>query len=113
MRIAAGELDRRITICRAEMIDDGTASVEGPAAPIGKRWAKKTDIRDGEKMAAGENATDLASRFLVRSDSLTRTIGGKDVIQYKGRSFFVVGVKESGDREDGIEITTSSRSDQA
>lgn len=113
MRISAGELDRRILIFRADDVDNGTATVAGDPVFLGKRWAKKTDIRDGERLAAGENGADLASRFLVRSDSLTRTLGGKELIQYKDRFYHVVGVKESGDREDGIEITTSTRTDQA
>lgn len=113
MRIAAGELDRRIEIYRVGDVDDGTATVSDEPTFLAKRWAKKTDVRDSERLAAGENGATLASRFLVRSDSVTRSLGGKDVLRYKGRSFEIVGVKESGEREDGIEITTSTRTDQS
>lgn len=109
MRIALGELDKRITIMRAEAIDDGIASVGGPHAEVGKRWAKKTDISDGERMRAGEHASEVTTRFLVLSDSLTRTITGADRIVHAGRTYFVTGVKETGDREDGIEITAGGR----
>lgn len=111
MRIDPGELDKRITIWRASIEDDGTATVEGPPAKIGKRWAKKTDISDAERMAAGENASSVTTRFLVMSDSLTRTITAKDDLRHKGRSYEITGIKESGEREDGIEITTSTRTD--
>ena len=42
-RRSAGEFDRRISIWNAGLIDDGTATVQGPLAEVGKRWAKKVD----------------------------------------------------------------------
>lgn len=111
MRI--GELNRLVSIERSSRIDDGTASVDGPAISIGQRWAKKVDISDGERIAAGELGTFLASRFVMRADALTRAIGGKHVLRYQGTPYYVVGVKELGRRGKAIEITTASRSDQA
>lgn len=112
-RIPPSELDKRITFVRAVAVDDGTAKVPGEPAPIGSRSAKKTDIGDSERLSAGENATNLTSRFLVRADSLTQSIGGKDTIEYGGRSYTIVGVKDSAKYLDVIEITTASRSDQS
>lgn len=111
MRI--GELNRLVSIERASRIDDGTASVDGPPVTIGQRWARKTDISDGERVAAGELGTFLASRFVMRADTLTRSIGGKNVIRYQGTPYYVVGVKELGRRGKAVEITTASRSDQS
>jgi head-tail adaptor len=115
MRIAAGELDRRIIIMRPGLVDDGTATVPGGLAEIGRRRAKKTDVSDGERVRAAEQSQDITTRFLVRSDALTRTITGKDVVIYRGRSgdipFEVVGTKESIERDDGIEITATARPD--
>lgn len=112
MRIAAGELDRRIEIWRSAMVDDGTATVPGPPVRIGSRWAKKTDVSDGERVRAAEQGQEITSRFLVRSDELTRTITGKDMLVYRGRPHEVTGTKESDEREDGIEITAVARPDQ-
>ncbi|WP_235529551.1 phage head completion protein [Sphingomonas sp. Leaf242] len=112
MRIDPGELDRRIELWRSADVDDGTATVKGEPAKLTARWARKIDVKDGEKASAGENAATLASRFLVLSDSVTRTLNpASDTLRYKGRSYEIVGVKESGERDDGIEITTSSRTD--
>ncbi|AHE57427.1 phage head completion protein [Sphingomonas sanxanigenens] len=116
MRIAAGELDRRITILRAESYDDGTATVQGDPRPVGKRWAKKVDVSDGERMRAEQLGQELTTRFLVRVDSLTRTITGKDQIQFRALGgstlvFEVIGTKDSLEREDGIEITAVARPD--
>jgi head-tail adaptor len=109
-----GELNRRISIWRAESFDDGTATVEGEPAEIGKRWAKKQDVSDGERVRAAEQGQTLSTRFTVLSDTLTRTITGKDIIKLDGETFEVVGTKEIGARRhDGVEITTTSRPDDA
>lgn len=114
MRIDPGELDKRIAIWRTVSRDDGVSTVPGEPAELTQRWAKKTDISDGEKLRAGENAASLASRFLVRSDSVTRALNpGTDTIRWKGKVFEITGVKDAGDREDGIEITTATRTDGA
>ena len=110
-RASAGRFDRRISIWRSELVDDGTATVPGEPAEIGKRWAKRSDISDGERMRAGENAQDLTTRWTVRSDSLTRTIAGGDALRHKGVVYEVTGTKEGTEREDEIEITTAARLD--
>ncbi|KZC82889.1 phage head-tail adapter protein [Sphingobium yanoikuyae] len=111
-RRSAGEFDRRISIWNAGLIDDGTATVQGPLAEVGKRWAKKVDVKDGERLRAGENAQELTTRFTVRSDALTRTIIGGFVIKHKGVTYAVTGTKEGREREDVIEITTAARPDR-
>lgn len=109
-----GELNRRISIWRAEPLDDGTATVEGVPTQIGKRWAKRHDVSDGERLRAAQQGQELATRFTVLSDSLTRTITGKDILMCEGVAFQVVGTKEIGARRhDGIEITCSSQPDIA
>lgn len=116
-RTSAGEFDRRITIWRAGLIDDGTATVQGPPVEIGKRWAKKADISDGErfgeKIQAGQNSQNLTTRWTVRSDTLTRSITGADIIKHRGITYAVTGTKERFEREDVIEITTAARPDRA
>lgn len=111
VRMAAGAFDRRVSIWRSERIDDGTATVDGPPAEIGKRWARKADVSDGERIRAKENAQDLTTRWTVRSDSLTRTIAGGDILQHRGISYEVIGTKEGLERDDVIEITTAARPD--
>lgn len=112
-RASAGQFDKRISIWRSEKVDDGTATVDGPPAAIGKRWAKKADISDGERFRASENAQELTTRWTVRADALTRTIVGSDFLMHKGVRYDVVGTKERSEREDVIEITTAARPDTA
>lgn len=112
-RASAGAFDKRISIWRAALVDDGTASVPGDPGLLTKRWAKKQDVSDGEKFKSGENAQELSTRWTVRSDAVTRTIGGGDIIKHKGIVYGVVGTKERQEREDVIEITTAARPDRA
>lgn len=111
MGLDAGSLDRRITILRADAEDDGLSSAPGEMKPIGKRWAKKTDASDGERMRAAEQGQEITSRFLVRDDSLTRTVTGKDTLQCEGVAYAITGTKEYGGRRVGIEITATARPD--
>lgn len=109
--LAAGDLDRRITIMRATAADDGLSSVPGEMMPIAQRWAKKTDASDGERMRAFEQGQEITSRFVVRDDSVTRTITGKDMLVCEGRTYAISGTKEYGGRRVGIEITAIARPD--
>ncbi|WP_100207017.1 phage head completion protein [Sphingobium yanoikuyae] len=111
MGIAAGDLEWLVTIARAPDTDDGVSSVPGEFAGIGQRWAKKTDIKDGERLRAGENAQDLTSRFLFLSDDLTRSITAKDALICDGAIHYVIGAKSWGGRNVGVEVTCSSRPD--
>ena len=116
MRITPGELDKRISFRRAAAVNDGTATVPGEFAPIGSRWAKKTDASDAERVRAAAQSQEITSRFLVRADALTRTVTGKDVLIYHTRSgdvrYEITGTKESVEREDGLEISAVARPDQ-
>lgn len=106
--IDAGELDRRIEILRADTIDDGLSQVTGPFQPIGRRWAKKTDVSDGEQIRAAQVEQSLTARFLVRHDSLTARIDGTYRLTCEGTTYEVTGTKEARGRRVGIEITTAS-----
>lgn len=109
--VSSTDLDHRISIWRSELVDDGTATVPGAPAQIGKRSAKKADISDGERLRAGELAQEITTRWTVRSDALTRSVAGGDTIRHRGRVYEVIGTKEIAGRFVGIEITTAARPD--
>lgn len=114
-RINAGDLDRVIDIMQPEGEDDGLSNVPGAPIFAGRRRAKKTDISDGERFRASQLGQEVTTRFLVRSDTLTRSITGRDSLIYNDGdreiTYAVVGTKEWGDRRDGIEITAVARPD--
>lgn len=109
--LSAAELDHRISIWRSSLIDDGTARVQGPPAEVGRRSAKRVDVKDGERLRAKELGQELTTRWTVRSDSLTRSIAGGDIIKHRGRTYAVIGTKEVPGRLVGIEVTTVARPD--
>ena len=109
--LSTTELDHRISFWRSSPIDDGTATVDGPPAEIGRRSAKRVDVKDGERMRANQQGQELTTRWTVRSDALTRSIVGGDFIKHRKATFAVIGTKEVTGRFVGIEITTAARPD--
>ncbi|KQN37177.1 phage head-tail adapter protein [Sphingomonas sp. Leaf407] len=107
--MATAALDRRIVILRPSLVDDGTATIAGPPAEVGKRWAKKTDVSDGERMRAAQEGQTLTTRFLVRADALTKTIDGTYALTCAGVTYQVTGTKEWGGRNIGVEITATAQ----
>jgi head-tail adaptor len=114
MGMNASKLDRKITILRSELIDDGFGTVQGPFVALGSPiWAHRHDITDGEKWRAAEVAASVTTRFTVRSSAYSRGIKPQDRIRHDGLDFNIVGIKESADgRLQFIELTASARTDQ-
>ena len=108
----AGQLDRRVTFYRVNDADDDLSNNPGEPALIGHRWAQKTDVSDGEQMRAAQQGAQISSRFIVRSDSLTRSLTSQDVLGCEGRLYAIVGIKEHGGRRVGLEISVTSSTDQ-
>ena len=103
----AGAISKAVRAGR-ELVEDASDGAQKLVEATEKLETLAVDVSDGERMRAGQFGQGLSSRFLVRSDSLTRTLSGADIIECAGRRYAVSGVKESGEREDGIEITTST-----
>lgn len=107
----AGKLDRRITLERYGVTyDDFNQPTEG-WAEIGKRWASKEDVSDGERIRAAQVGASVTTRFVVRFDSLTRTITAADRVVSEGKVYSISGLKETEGRRVGIEITASAAID--
>lgn len=108
MGLDAGSLDRRIRVMRSLKMDDGLSAVPGEPVEIARRWAKKTDISDAERVAAASQGMTITSRFLMRWDSLTSTIGGADQLVCEGVTYEVVGAKEAMGRRVAVEVTAKA-----
>lgn len=105
--IDAGELAWRIAIMRRAASDDGMSSAPGEPMEVGRRWARKDDVSDAERVRAAAQQVAITTRFLVRFDSLTATIGPDDQIVCDGMTYEVTGTKEARGRRVGIEITAT------
>lgn len=92
---AIGRLDRLLSIERnTPTTNDLNEEVDSWAEAF-KTWAERKDVSDGESVAAGVLGSSQMSRFVIRSDSLTRTITPKDRISYDGDLWNIKGVKET------------------
>jgi len=110
--MTAALLDRLIVIQR---INEGPKNAFGEPAPsqwdaLTSAWASRKDVSDAEKVTAGVELSVRRSRFLVRSNALTRSVTTSDRLNVDGDPWDIVGVKER-DRNRLIEITAEARSD--
>lgn len=119
--IAAGKLDRRITIRRQAQARDahGEPIKDNLGHPV-LEWcdmttvaASKTDIRDAERIAAQQVGSTVTSRFVIRWSGRVDDLTPRDRLRYPhddGPEWQIVAVKEIGRRE-GLEITAAARND--
>lgn len=107
-----GALDRRITIERATEAENDFGELIETFATYVTLWASRSDVSDAEKLANSELGSALVSRFVVRSNSSSRTITTQDRISYDGATWNIHGVKETAmGRKRYIEITAARNSD--
>ena len=106
--IDARELDRRLKLFRRPVSDDGFSSAPADPQLIKEVWAKKTDIRDGERLAAAQQGQTITSRFLVRYSPLTASLEESDQVECENVRYEVQGTKEARGRKVGIEITATA-----
>lgn len=109
----AGKLDRRVTI---ERVVDGQLNGFGEPGETWSNyvtvWASRQDVSDGEKAGAGQRDSALVSRFVIRSNSQTKTITTVDRLVYDGFTWNILGAKETAHgRNRYIELTASRDSD--
>lgn len=110
MALAAGKMDRRITIQRATITRDEYNEEVPGWADLATVWASYEPIKDGERFRGGERAADLSARFQIRYSATSATITAEDRLIFEGRTYEIEHVKEIGRRE-GLELTSVGRAD--
>ena len=113
--IGAGNLDRRITISmqgEPTGTDGAGHPIYGPPETF-TVWARRIDVSDGERMAAGSVGGFRMARFVVRSSAQTRAIKPVHTLSHEGDEYNIIGVKETQDgRHRFLEITANMDADQ-
>ena len=104
----AGKLDRRVTILRSLVQDDGLQATLSAPLPIGTIWASKVDVSDAERQRSGIIGAEITARFQVRSSEFSRCILPSDLLHCGGVDYDITGIKEIG-RRNGLEITTKAK----
>lgn len=111
--MAAGRLDRRIIIERADLLLETTDAM-GTPVPFWRDlvavWADAKLVSDGERWQAGQTLADRLYRFTIRYSSEVANVDPRDRIQYDGRVWEIHGVKEVGRRQ-FLEITAAARAE--
>lgn len=110
MGLAAGKLDRRITLERFTATPDAYNEPEKSWLTLGVRSASYEPLSDGERFRAGETAANASARFVIRYSSVVADLNPKDRLVFEGVTYDIVRVKEIGRRE-GLEITAAARAD--
>lgn len=109
MSLPAGARNRRITLQRALTTKNALNEDVKTWGTIGKRWAEKLDVSDGEQLRAAQMGATITTRFRVLRDSLTATLTPRDRIVLGSLVYEITGIKEID--PDGLEITTTARPD--
>jgi SPP1 family predicted phage head-tail adaptor len=102
-----GSLDRRIVISReAEQSRNAMNEPVSAWTDLATVSARKRDISDGEAREAGQVASHLTSRFVIRNAGPAATINPKDRILYGGSVWNILGVRETAEgRNRFLEVT--------
>jgi SPP1 family predicted phage head-tail adaptor len=109
----AGQLDRRIRIDRANIVQDEMGGMaNGGFTPLTTIWARRTDLSAAESFKADEKSSTRITIFKVRSSKLIRDVTPKDKIYYNGHDYEITGIKETKEgRNNYLEFTTIVRND--
>lgn len=103
----------RVAVLRhGAAVSDGLQLVPGALAEVGRRWASRRDVSDGERFRSAETMAELGARYTLRADSLTRAITPKDSLREgdAGPVLAILGVKLIAEGA-LVEITCARRSD--
>ena len=109
----AGNLDRRITLQRASVAQNGLGEEIETWADLATVWAEKIESRRlaKEQSDAGEARQALRRRtFRIRWSSGLADLNARDRVIFDGQACDILGVTELGRRE-GLEIETLQRAD--
>lgn len=107
--IAAGRLDRRITIQARSVTQDSFGAEIATWADDTTVWAEVRPIRGSERWAAMEVTADLPMKFTIRWRNEPSTVDNR--IVYGGRIYDIQSVNEIG-RRVGWEIHAMARQDK-
>lgn len=113
--IGHADLNRRISVERAVATYNALNEPVKTWAVLIDLWAKRTDVSDGEKLAAGQVGSFVVTRFIVRHEPAQRAgILPSDRIRHEGRIWSVHGIKEKAEGlRRWIEITAAASTDTA
>ena len=79
-------------------------------ADLGRAWAHRVPVAVSETMAASAMRADRTVKYMVRKNSLTKTVRPSDALIDKGVTYQIIGI-EDAPRRDLLEITAKAAVD--
>lgn len=99
----------RIQFAEMRLVEDALQRVEKPFAVGGPVRAQQTDVSDGEKFRAGQNAAWKMSRFVIRLNAFTATLTPSHRLLLGEEDFEILGIKGGEGQRRWLEITAISK----
>lgn len=107
----AGRRNKRITLQRALTTKNALNEDVKTWGAIGKRWAEKLDVSDGEQLRAAELGATVTARFRLLRDSLTVTLTARERLVLGSLVYEISGIKDVDIDNAVLEITATARPD--
>ena len=104
MGTSAGSLRDRITFMRATVTTDDYGGEIQTWTSAGDRWASVRYGTGQERREAAQLSATVPATFRVRRDTLTKTIGPKDRIEFDGGTWNIVGAPVMTPERDTLDI---------
>lgn len=101
MGLAAGRLDRRITIEQPSFSQDASGQPVATWSTLATVWGAKKDIRGRERFAAEQEIAEETTVFLIR---WRNDVTVEMRLVHDAKTYRIEGLAETGRRE-GLEIT--------
>lgn len=101
--VAAGQLDRRVTIQLRTIGRDATGAAITTWSPVADVWARKLDMLGRDLRAAGAQDFAATTVFTIRWRADVKMAENR--VSYLGNTYEIVSVAEIGRRE-GLELST-------
>ena len=101
--------DVRIQFAEMQLVEDELQRVEKSVAVGRPVRAQQTDVSDGEKFRAGQNAAWKMSRFVIRLNAFTATLTPSHRLLLGEQDFEILGIKGIESQRRWLEITAIAK----
>lgn len=109
--LRAGDLNRRVALSRPTTTKNGFNEDVVSFAPVATVWSSYQPLSDAEQRRAAEVGATMTARFQIRRSTTVVDCDPTWRLEFDGRAFDIVGVKEIGLRE-GLEISAVARGEK-
>lgn len=104
----AGDLDRRVTLQTLTVAADDFGGPVQTWTELATVWARRVDVLDAERFAAGAVTAPRRTRWVVRWSAATAQLRPQDRLVAAGLVYAIDGIRETADgRGRFLELSTA------